>query len=63
MRMKKKSFSQVYLEECKYKIKKNKNGSLHKSVGASLESEWESESELESCTELESKLELESDAE
>ena len=43
--------------------KKNKNGSLHKSVGVSLESEWESESELESCTELESKLELESDAE
>ena len=58
MRMEKKNYLQVYLEECKYKIKKN---NVSKFINAELESE--SESELESDPELESKSELESDAE
>ena len=49
---------QVYLEECKYKIKKTK---MTKFINTELGSE--SESELECDTELESKLELESDSE
>ena len=31
MRMDKKNYPQVYLEECKYKIKKNKNKQIHRS--------------------------------
>ena len=58
MRMEKKNYPQVYLEECKYKIKKIK---MSKFINTELESE--SESELEFDTELESKLELESDSE
>ena len=58
MRMEKKNYPQVYLEECKYKIKKTK---MTKFINTELESE--SESELESNTELESKSELESDSE
>ena len=59
MRMEKKNYPQVYLEECKYKIKKTAM------TKAELESESESgsESELESDTELELKSELESDTE
>ena len=62
IRMEKKNFPKVYLEECKYKMKKIK---MPKFIDTELESESqpESESELESYTELESKLELESDAE
>ena len=56
MRMEKKNYPQVYLEECKYKPKKIK---MTKFIEAVLESE----SELESDTELESKSELESDTE
>ena len=55
MRMKKMNHPQVYLEECKYKIKKIK---MFKFINTELESE----SELESDTELESKSELKSDS-
>ena len=47
MRMEKKNYLQVYLEECKYRMKKTK---MTKFIGAELK--WESESELESDTEL-----------
>ena len=52
MRMEKKNYPQVYLEECKYKIKKIK---MSKFINTELESE--SESELEPDTELDAKLE------
>ena len=58
MRMEKKNYPQVHLEECKYRIKKTK---MTKSIEAELQSE--SESELESDIELEAKSELESDTE
>ena len=58
MKMEKKNYPQVYLEECKYKIKKIK---MSKFINTELESE--SESELEYDTELESKSELKSDSE
>ena len=45
MRMEKKNYAQVYLEEYKYRVKKIK---LSKSIEAELEPESESESELES---------------
>ena len=60
--MEKKNYPQVYLEECKYKIKKTKMTNFIKIVLES-ESESESESDLESETELELKPELESDTE
>ena len=56
LRMKKMNYPQVYLEECKYKIKKIK---MTKFINTELESD--SESELESDTELESKLESDSE--
>ena len=52
MRMKKKNYLQVYLKECKYKIKKIKKA---KFISTELESKLESESETE--------LELKSDSE
>ena len=52
MRMEKKNYPQVYLEECKYRMKKTK---MTKFIEAELESESESESDIE--------LELESDTE
>ena len=58
MRMEKKNYPQVYLEECKYRMKKTK---MTKFIEAELESE--SESELESDIELELKSGLESDTE
>ena len=58
MRMEKKNYPQVYLEECKYRMKKTK---MTKFIEAELKSE--SESELESDIELELKSELESDTE
>ena len=58
MKMEKENYLQVYLEECKYIIKKTK---MTKFIEAELESE--SESELESDAELEAKSELESDSE
>ena len=60
LRMEKKNHPQVYLEECKYKIKKKK---MTKFINTELGSESESKSELESDTELKSKPELESDTE
>ena len=54
MRMEKKHYPQVYLEECKYRIKKTK---MTKFIEAELESE--SESELESDIELELKSDTE----
>ena len=50
MRMEKKNYPQVYLEECKYRMKKTK---MTKFIEAELKSESESESELESDIELE----------
>ena len=56
MRMEKKNYPQVYLEECKCRMKKTKMTKF-------IEAELESESELESDIELELKSELESDTE
>ena len=56
MKIEKKNYPQVYLEECKYKMKKTK-------ITKFIEAELESESELESDIELELKSELESDTE
>ena len=60
MRMEKKHYPQVYLEECKYRIEKTK---ITKFIDAELESESQSESELESNIELELQSELEYDTE
>ena len=57
MRMEKKNYLQVYLEECKYRMKKTK---MTKFIEAELESDSESETELGSHIELELKSELES---
>ena len=54
MKMEKKNYPQVYLEECKYKIKKIKTS---KFINTELESELESETELEPKSELESDTE------
>ena len=54
MRMKNKNYPQVYLEACKYRMKKTK---MTKFIEAELESE--SESELESDIELELKSDTE----
>ena len=51
----KKSYPEIYLEECKYKIKEKNMSDF---INTELESEWESDSELES--EFESDTELES---
>ena len=62
MRMEKKNYLQVYLEECKYRMKKKK---MTKFIKPKLESEPESEpeSELESDIELDLKSEIESGTE
>ena len=57
MKMEKKNYPKVYLEECKYRMKKTK---MPKFIEAELESE--SKSELESDTELEAKLKYDSDS-
>ena len=57
MRMKKKNYPQIYLEECKYRVKKTK---LVKFIEAKLESD--SGSELEPNTELKAKLKFDSDS-
>ena len=56
MRIENKNYLQVYLEECKYRMKKTKMIKF-------IEAELESESELKSDIELELKSELKSDAE
>ena len=58
MKMKKKNYPQVYLGECKYRMKKTK---MSKFINTELESESESQSELESDTKL--KSDSESDTE
>ena len=58
MRMEKKSYPQVYLEECKYKTRKIK---MPKFINTDLESE--SKSELESDIESKPKSQLGSDCE
>ena len=62
MKMKKMNYPQVYLEECKYKIKKIE---ISKFINTDLESESQSESGsgLESDTESQPKSELKSDSE
>ena len=60
MRMDKKNYLQVYLEECKYWIKKIK---MSKFINAELHSESDSEAESKSDTELMAKLESNSDSE
>ena len=60
MRMDKKSHSQVYLEECKYKIKKIQSSRF---INTELKSDSESESESKSDAELMTKLESNSDFE
>ena len=57
MRMEKKNYPQVYLEEYKYKIK-----NIKRTKFISTELTSDSESELQSDTELESKLESDSDS-
>ena len=54
MKLKNKNYPEVYLEECKYRMKKTK---MTKFIEAELESE--SESELESDIELELKSDTE----
>ena len=56
MRMKKKNHRQVYLEECKYRMKKTK---MTKFIKAELESESDSKSGLASDVELELKSDTE----
>ena len=56
MKTEKKNYPQIYLEECKYKIKKIK-------VSKFIDTEFDSKSELESDIELNSQSELELDTE
>ena len=58
MKMNKKNYWQVYLEECKYKINKIQ---MPRFINAKLESN--SEAESESDTELMAKLKSDSDSE
>ena len=61
VRMEKKNYPQVYLEECKYKVKKIQ---MFKFINAELESDLESDSEAEwkSDTELMTELKSGSDS-
>ena len=56
MKTEKKNYPQIYLEECKYKIKKIK-------VSKFIDTEFDSKSELESDIELNSQSKLELDTE
>ena len=58
MKMDKKNYPQVYLEECKYRVKK-----MQMSRFIHAEPESDSDSELETETELESKLKSDSNSE
>ena len=60
IKTKKKNYVQVYLEECKYKIKKIQ---LSRFINTELNSESELESGSESCNELMAKLKSNSDTE
>ena len=64
MRMEKKNCPQVYLEECKYKIKKiQMSRFINTELESDSDSEPDSESELKSDTELMAKLESGSESE
>ena len=56
MRMEKKNHPQVYLEECKYRIKKIE---ISRFINTELKSDSDSDSELESDSEAESKSDTE----
>ena len=58
MRMEKKNYPQVYLEECKYKIKKIQ---MSRFINTELDSDSESDSESKSDAELMAKLKSDSD--
>ena len=62
MKMEKKNYLQVYLEECKYKVQKIQ---MSRFINVELEPDLESDSEAESKsdTELMAKLESNSDSE
>ena len=63
IRIEKKNYPQVFLEECKYKTKKTKIGKfINTEVESESESELESESESKSDVELIEKLESASDS-
>ena len=47
MKIEKKNYPQVYLEECKYKVKKMQ---MSRFINAALESDSDSDSELKSDT-------------
>ena len=55
MRMDKKNYPQIYLEECKYKVKKIQ---MSRFINAELKSDSESESEPDSEAESKSDTEL-----
>ena len=59
MRMDKKNYPQVYLEECKYKAKKIQ---MSRFISTELKSESDSEAESKSDTELMAKLKSGSDS-
>ena len=59
MKIEKRNYPQVYLEECKYKKKMVK---MIKFIEAELKSELDSESESKSDTELMTKLKSHSDS-
>ena len=59
MRMDKKNHPQVYLEECKYRIKKIQ---MSRFITAKLESDSKSDSEAESKSDTELKAKLKSDS-
>ena len=59
MKIEKKNYPQVYLEECKYKVKKMR---MSRFINAELDSNSDSESESKSDTELMAGLEYRSDS-
>ena len=64
MRMDKKNHPQVYLEECKYRVKKiQMSRFINTELKSDSESESNSETESKSDTELMAKLESNSDSE
>ena len=64
MRMDKKNHPQVYLEECKYKIKKiQMSRFINTKLKSDSDSELDSEAESKSDTELMAKLKSDSDSE
>ena len=64
MKISKKNYPQVYLEECKYRVKKIQ---MSRFISTELHSDWhsvsDSEAETKSSTELKAKLKSSSDSE